>query len=66
LRAEANGNDAFAANGKFGRIGVQPPVLVIGERAPGLKCQRCWCYYDDGGHPDLCPRCRGVVAAESA
>ncbi|MGO9263710.1 MAG: isoleucine--tRNA ligase [Candidatus Binataceae bacterium] len=66
LSAQVNGGDSFAADGIFGRLGAQPPLMVIGQRAPGLKCQRCWCYYDDGGHPSLCPRCRTVVAAENA
>ena len=66
LSAQVNGGDSFAADGIFGRLGAQPPLMVIGQRAPGLKCQRCWCYYDDGGHPSLCPRCRTVVAAETA
>jgi isoleucyl-tRNA synthetase len=66
LNAEANGGESFRSDGIFGRIGEQPPVMVIGQRAPGLKCQRCWCYYDDGGHPDLCVRCRTVVPAEAA
>jgi len=40
--------------------------LVVGAaRAPGLKCQRCWKYYDDGGDPELCPRCRAVVRDQS-
>ena len=66
LSAQANGGDAFAADGIFGRVGEQPPLMVIGQRAPGLKCQRCWCYYDDGAHPSLCARCRTVVAAATA
>jgi len=65
FKAGANGDDAFNGDGRFGRIGAQPPVVVVGERAPGLKCQRCWCYYDDGGHSDLCVRCRALVAAEA-
>jgi isoleucyl-tRNA synthetase len=66
LSAEANGGESFRSDGMFGRIGEQPPVMVIGQRALGLKCQRCWCYYDDGGHPNLCVRCRTVVPAETA
>jgi isoleucyl-tRNA synthetase len=39
-------------------------LQIQATRAPGIKCQRCWCYFDDGGHPELCPRCRVVVAAD--
>jgi isoleucyl-tRNA synthetase len=66
LKARANGGDAFSADGKFGRLGAQPPVIVVGERAPGLKCQRCWRYFEDSGDSALDPRCRAVVAALSA
>jgi len=38
-------------------------LQIEAARAPGIKCQRCWCYFDDGGHPELCPRCRLVVGA---
>lgn len=38
-------------------------LQIEATRAPGIKCQRCWCYFDDGGHPELCPRCRLVVGA---
>jgi hypothetical protein len=50
-------------NGAFARVCANPPVLLVGRRAPGVKCQRCWCYFDDGGDPELCPRCRAVVRA---
>jgi isoleucyl-tRNA synthetase len=63
LRAKADGAGEFATDGYFGRVSVNPPVVLLGRRAGGLKCQRCWCYYDDGGHPDLCERCRLVVRA---
>jgi isoleucyl-tRNA synthetase len=66
LKAEANGDDTFGVNGRFGRIGAQPPVVVIGERALGTKCQRCWRYFDDGSDSALDPRCRAVVAELSA
>jgi isoleucyl-tRNA synthetase len=63
LAAQANGDESFKHDGKFGRVSRQGAMLVVGERAPGVKCQRCWCYFDDGRSPDLCPRCRKVVAA---
>jgi len=42
--------------------------LRIGAaKAPGAKCQRCWIYSEElgtlEGHPDICPRCSGVVRA---
>ncbi len=63
LKGKANGQEDFKVDGMFGRISAQPPVIVVGARAPGIKCQRCWCYYDDGGDPELDPRCREVVRA---
>jgi isoleucyl-tRNA synthetase len=66
VKAQLNGGDSFSHDGKFGRLGTEPPLIVLGERAPGVKCQRCWRYYDDGGHPTLDPRCRAVVAAQPA
>ena len=59
LKREAGENQDFSSNGSFAR--VSDSLALKGERAPGVKCQRCWCYFDDGGHPELCPRCRSVV-----
>jgi isoleucyl-tRNA synthetase len=59
------------AGGNPSRNGTHYSVVeslgwVIGaRRAPGLKCQRCWKYYDDGGDPELCPRCRAVLRDSS-
>jgi isoleucyl-tRNA synthetase len=61
LRAKANGAREFDIDGQFGRITTSPSAVILGRRAGGRKCQRCWCYYDDAGHPDLCERCRAVV-----
>jgi isoleucyl-tRNA synthetase len=61
LKARADGAHEFDLDGYFGRIMTSPPGVLLGRRACGRKCQRCWCYYDDGGHPDLCERCRVVV-----
>jgi isoleucyl-tRNA synthetase len=61
LKAEANGAREFNTNGAFARVSADPPVVLVGERAKGRKCQRCWCYYDDDGDPELCQRCRAVV-----
>ncbi len=59
LRARAAGREIFADDGIFAR--VSDHVAITGRRAPGVKCLRCWCYFDDGGDPELCPRCRRVV-----
>jgi isoleucyl-tRNA synthetase len=63
IRAKANGAHEFAADGEFARISTSPPAVLVGRRAGGRKCQRCWCYYNDEGHPELCERCRAVVQA---
>ena len=61
LGRQANGAEAFSRDGIFGRVSSRPPIVIVGERARGLKCERCWTYFDDGGDPRLCVRCRGVV-----
>ncbi|HUY20220.1 MAG TPA: isoleucine--tRNA ligase [Candidatus Binataceae bacterium] len=67
LRRVADRRETFTADGWFGRLSQMGPQLyILGRKAPGLKCQRCWKYYDDGGHTELCPRCRAVVAGLSA
>ena len=58
---KAAGQETFSVNGQFGRLSAKPPVLMVGERAPGLKCQRCWVSFNDRPDSDLCPRCRDVV-----
>jgi isoleucyl-tRNA synthetase len=62
LGREAEGREDFSSDGTFARIAA--PLTLKGKRAPGIKCRRCWCYFDDGGHPELCPRCRTVVVAD--
>ncbi len=61
---QAEGREDFNVDGCFVRL--KGPLLVVGRRAPGLKCRRCWVYYDDGGDPELCPRCRTVVRTPAA
>jgi isoleucyl-tRNA synthetase len=61
LKAKADGAREFSSDGQFARISSTLPAVLVGRRAGGQKCQRCWCYYDDNGHPDLCVRCRAVV-----
>jgi isoleucyl-tRNA synthetase len=65
MAREANGQESFSVDGAFARVSAKPPVLIIGERAKGRKCQRCWCYFDDGTDADICPRCRAVIQAEA-
>jgi isoleucyl-tRNA synthetase len=61
LQRKADGREDFKLDGLFGRVTSSPPVIVVGQRAAGRKCQRCWAYYDDEGDPELCPRCRLLV-----
>jgi len=39
--------------------------FILAEKSGGKKCVRCWNYRDnlgtDSKHPELCPRCTGVV-----
>jgi len=63
MAREANGRETFSVDGLYGRLSARPPILVIGERARGRKCQRCWMYFDDGADSDLDPRCRAVLQA---
>ena len=66
LRGRAGGGDTFSFDGAWGRLSADPPMVFVGRRAPGNKCQRCWMYYDDGADPELCPRCRTVVRRPAA
>ncbi|HVA67737.1 MAG TPA: isoleucine--tRNA ligase [Candidatus Binataceae bacterium] len=61
IRRRMDGTEALSADGVVARVADDPPLVIVGRRAAGLKCQRCWMYYDDGGDPELCPRCRAVV-----
>jgi isoleucyl-tRNA synthetase len=63
LAREANGREAFARDGMFYRGSSKLGLMMVGERALGTKCERCWCYFDDGKDPRLCVRCRSVVAS---
>ncbi|RJX17121.1 MAG: isoleucine--tRNA ligase [Ammonifex sp.] len=46
---------------------TQGDLSVSVTRALGVKCARCWIYSEetahDAEHPELCPRCAGVVAS---
>jgi isoleucyl-tRNA synthetase len=43
-----------------------PGLVVVVDRAPGRKCERCWVWServgDDARHPSLCERCVPVIA----
>ncbi len=61
LTREAQGREDFARDGIFVRASANPAITMVGRRASGVKCARCWKYFDDGGDPELDPRCRAVV-----
>ncbi len=63
FKSAANGSEEFRADGYFGHVAAQPPLVMVGRRAPGRKCQRCWKFFDGAGDDDLDPRCRAVVQA---
>jgi isoleucyl-tRNA synthetase len=66
LRRKAKGAEAFSFDGTYGRVSSDPPLVVVGRRAPGRKCLRCWMYFEDDSGSDLDPRCRAVVQALNA
>lgn len=47
-----------------GDTGAEEMAFTI-EKAPGEKCERCWCYSEEVGkitlHPTLCKRCASVI-----
>ncbi len=42
-----------------------PGLKIAVTRAPGEKCERCWCYSEELGtnseHPAICPKCTSAV-----
>jgi isoleucyl-tRNA synthetase len=42
-----------------------PGMRIRVTAAPGVKCERCWCYDEeigsDGEHPTICPKCLKAV-----
>jgi len=40
-------------------VAADAPLSVDVARAPGVKCERCWTYFEGRAHatPALCPRC---------
>jgi isoleucyl-tRNA synthetase len=61
FKSTANGSEDFRIDGYFGHIAAQPPLVMVGRKAAGRKCQRCWKYFEGDG--DLDDRCRKVVQA---
>jgi isoleucyl-tRNA synthetase len=64
IRRQAAGREDFTldGNGSFARAAANPAITLIGRHASGVKCARCWKYFDDGGG-ELDARCRAVVGA---
>jgi isoleucyl-tRNA synthetase len=63
IRRQANGREDFALDGAFARAAANPAITLVGRHAAGVKCARCWKYFDDGGGHNLDARCRAVVEA---
>jgi len=45
---------------------VSPGLKIAVYKAPGEKCERCWCYSEELGtnpeHPAICPKCTAAVS----
>jgi isoleucyl-tRNA synthetase len=65
IRRQAGERENFAldGNGSFARAAANPAVTLVGRHASGVKCARCWKYFDDGAGEILDARCRAVVGA---
>ena len=63
IRRQAGGREDFAVDGRFARAAANPAITLVGRHASGVKCARCWKYFDDGGGENLDARCRAVVGA---
>ena len=63
IRRQAGGREDFAVDGSFVRAAANPAITLVGRHASGVKCARCWKYFDDGGDHQLDARCRAVVGA---
>jgi len=63
IRRQAGGREDFAADGSFARTAANPAITLVGRHASGVKCARCWKYFDDGSDQQLDARCRAVVGA---
>ncbi len=56
-------DEDLKSSGEYTHEGTHAPVLLIGARAKGTKCPRCWMYFEDASGAELDPRCRAVVGA---
>ncbi len=63
IRRQAGGREDFAVDGSFARAATNPAITLVGRHASGVKCARCWKYFDDGSDQQLDARCRAVVGA---
>ena len=61
-RVELSGSAAGAVVYESQEI---PGLVVVVDRAPGRKCERCWTFSErvgeDARHPALCERCVPVI-----
>jgi len=64
-RWQHENDDDFKSQGEYIHEGTRAPVLLIGARAGGRKCPRCWMYFEDDSGSELDPRCRAVVGASA-
>ena len=63
IRRQAGGREDFALDGSFARAAANTAITLVGRHASGVKCARCWKYFDGGGGEQLDARCRAVVGA---
>jgi isoleucyl-tRNA synthetase len=52
-------------NGDFYKSEGEESLEILVSAAPGVKCERCWCFDEEVGssadHPTLCPKCQVAV-----
>jgi isoleucyl-tRNA synthetase len=63
VQARESESETFNLDGALCRVSSRPPLVVVGERAPGHKCPRCWTYTTEDDGQQLCARCRTVLGA---
>jgi hypothetical protein len=63
IRRQAAGREDFALDDAFARTAANSAITLVGRHASGVKCARCWKYFEDGGGAQLDARCRAVVGA---
>ena len=58
LKSPLHPDDAYVAEAVDG-------LMIRVTAAPGVKCERCWCYDEEIGqdseHPTICPKCLTAV-----